>query len=109
MNKHIFYDKQYIQAKENMKNLPPCDFLNECFELRKDGFLYWKKRPIEHFKNKEDALLFNEKWAGTLAGSNRTKRRYINLSFDNVYYSFLARHIVIKMLTINNPIGILEE
>lgn len=43
------------------------DFLLECFDYR-EGVLYWKARPVSHFKKPADCAAFNKKTAGKRAG-----------------------------------------
>jgi hypothetical protein len=45
----------------------PATYIKECFELRADGVLIWKKRPLSHYKCLRLALA-NDKWAGRPAG-----------------------------------------
>lgn len=45
------------------KELPPLKFLKECFEI-KDGLLYWKERPLSHFKSEVGRKSFNTQFAG---------------------------------------------
>lgn len=42
--------------------------LKECFEYHEDGYLIWKHRPIEHFKNPVNQRRFNTPYAGKVAG-----------------------------------------
>jgi hypothetical protein len=97
-----FSNKQYETALKNIELIPDKNFLNECFELKNDGHLYWKIRPLSHFKGDTD----NQKWhnenlSSMIAGSNKTLRRFIKL--DGI--DFLARHLIIKMITGKNPVG----
>jgi hypothetical protein len=51
------------------KEMPPLEFLNECFELRDEGLLFWKVRPREHFQSDSSWKSFNTSFSNTEAGS----------------------------------------
>lgn len=46
----------------------PVDYLKECFQY-KDGKLYWKERPIQHFASKKSWLTWTARFACKEAGS----------------------------------------
>lgn len=53
-----------------MRELPPVQFLRECYDYEPDtGLLRWKKRPVEHFSDAPHAQGFNRQFAGRRAGS----------------------------------------
>lgn len=59
-----------------MKSLD-IDFLNECLVYEaSSGLLFWKKRPLEHFANRNACGVWNSKHAGTIAGSPNVNRRW---------------------------------
>lgn len=63
----------------------------ECLELREDGKLYWKNRPLEHFKNKNAFSVWNSRFSGKEAGSVTVSDsgysvRVLTLSGKRYYY-----------------------
>jgi hypothetical protein len=52
------------------KNKFSRSYINECF-LYEDGKLFWKKRPLHHFKNESGMKMFNSSWPGKEAGTFR--------------------------------------
>jgi hypothetical protein len=46
---------------------PTAEYLRECFECR-EGVLYWRERPISHFRRPADHITFTKKHAGRPAG-----------------------------------------
>jgi len=53
------------------------DFLQECLTYEAStGFLFWKRRPLEHFANANACGVWNSKHAGNRAGSPNMKRRW---------------------------------
>jgi len=55
------------------------EYLRECFDYR-DGSLYWKERPANHFQRPADHATFIKKSAGNAAG-RREPRGYICVKF----------------------------
>ena len=51
------------------KEMPPLEFLNECFELRDEGLLFWRVRPREHFSSEKVWKIFNTCFSNTEAGT----------------------------------------
>jgi len=58
--------------------------LKELFNYH-DGVLYWKKRPLNHFKNKHGQRTFNSQHAGKKAGS-RCNSGYYHISLRGKRY-----------------------
>lgn len=51
-----------------MKALPSKEYLQECFTYDPEtGLLYWKERPLEHFKSTGIFKSWNTKYSGKLA------------------------------------------
>jgi len=50
------------------KEMPPLKFLNECFELRDEGLLFWRVRPREHFNSDSGWKIANTRCSNTEAG-----------------------------------------
>lgn len=82
------------------KPLPSLEYLNECFEYDADnGKLFWKKRPLSHFKNAHGMHIHHSKWAGKEAGnifkcSDGALRRNISI---NGMGKLLAHRIIFVM------------
>lgn len=55
-------------------NRPTLQYIRECFFYEMStGFIYWKKRPLEHFKNAATANSENMRLSGKRAGRTRVK------------------------------------
>ncbi|HFW4797689.1 TPA: HNH endonuclease signature motif containing protein [Salmonella enterica subsp. diarizonae serovar 60-67:z35:-] len=63
---------------------PDKQYLNECFEYR-EGQIFWKSRPISHFKRPRDCLMRNRRFAGCRAGTVHPDG-YQQVKLDNVLY-----------------------
>jgi hypothetical protein len=84
----------------NMIEMPPLEYLNECFEIdsRCLSGLRWRLRPPHHFKRECDKTL-NEKLAGAMAGCQNGNYFRIALNGQK-----LTAHRVIYAIH-NNEIG----
>lgn len=62
-----------------MKDLPPLEYLNECFELDETipSGLRWRDRKVEHFKNKYGYDGFSVLCAGKQAGNVGNKDYFV--------------------------------
>jgi hypothetical protein len=76
------------------KKLPPLEYLNECFELRDEGLLFWKVRPREHFLTAHGCSITNGKFANKEAGTIHPYgyrivvcRPYGNIKYHRIIYS----------------------
>ena len=49
--------------------IPSIDYLHECFDGYRFGYLLWKERPSYHFSSEKVATGWNVRFAGTMAGS----------------------------------------
>ena len=45
------------------KTLPTIEFLKGCF-CEEDGYLYWRERPLNHFKSEYSWRNFNSQFKG---------------------------------------------
>lgn len=54
-------------------------FLKECFYYE-DGVLYWKERPLEHFKNEHACNSWNTHFSNTVAGTKHKAYQYVHLN-----------------------------
>lgn len=57
------------------------DYLNQCFHLNMEEWaLYWKTRPLHHFKDLRSCNRWNTIYAGTASGfENRSGRTYYRI------------------------------
>mgnify|MGYP003333403407 CR=1 FL=1 len=84
------------------KQLPPTEFLKECFDyFPESGELRWKKRPLHHFGGRTiEFNRWNTRYAGKLVGNKQftAQGRNARLQFDlriNKKRNLLANHHVI--------------
>ncbi len=86
------------------KELPPCDYLYECFNYDSEtGVLSWKyKRPLHHFKNKTGQNIWEGRFSNAnidCIGEDGYLRVYIYKSL------FRVHRIIWKMVTGEDAIG----
>lgn len=68
------------------------EYVRECFDYNPEtGILYWKRRPIEHFRTERGCRTFNTSRSGKPAGY-KSKDGYLNLELDAIAYRL---HILI--------------
>lgn len=77
------------------KKLPDLGYLRECFSLGRDGSLYWKQRPANHFDSLRIMRGWNTKYAGKRAGYLDKKVRYWEVNVNKITY--LQHRIVFLM------------
>lgn len=73
------------------------EFLNECFTY-KNGFLFWKKRPLYHFKSEKshkNTFKFIDKKAGTFCNSKNSNTTYLTIEINST--AFKAHRIIWQM------------
>jgi AP2 domain/HNH endonuclease len=51
----------------SVREYPSADFVRQCFAYN-DGLLFWKERPIEHFKDERAWKIWNSRFSGKEAG-----------------------------------------
>jgi hypothetical protein len=84
-----------------IKLLPEQSYLHECFNYDSEtGELYWKERPLSHFKNMQYTNAWNVKNANKKAGVAGT-RGYIAIKINGIKYR--AHRIVYKMIYGTDP------
>lgn len=68
------------------------EYLHECF-LYDNGKLYWKERPLDHFKCLQAKNRFNNAYAGKLAGNQvgRVSINKINYHVKKVIWIMLKK------------------
>lgn len=58
--------------KNTAKPLPSQKYIRECLKYNpKTGKLFWKKRPLSHFKNESGYNRWNARWPGKPAFTAR--------------------------------------
>ena len=67
-------------------------YVDEAFEYR-EGVLYWKERPVHHFKDEWRQRIFNSRQAGTEAGTLMHGYVQVRFSFGKV-----AAHRIIFLM-----------
>lgn len=77
--------------------LPNKDYLRACF-IYKDGVLFWRQRPIEHFRNARTWAVWKAKNAGKPAGRIMSGFSYIQIGLDGRRY--LAHRLIAAMFDI---------
>ena len=78
-----------------MNKLPSVKYLNECFQyVKHTGELIWKTRPSSHFTSEKGSKIFNNTYAGTVAGSKDTTRVKSVMLKEK---TFLISNIIWKM------------
>lgn len=94
-----------------MTDLPPIEFLDRCFEVREDGLLYWRERPIEHFKTEKAFLQWNARYAGTQAGTAASERkgRSLGLKCGDRHFQMRSHRIIFALLNWRHPAGIVSH
>lgn len=60
------------------------DYLRVCLEY-KDGALFWRRRPVEHFRSERGYKIWNTRFSGKRAGSV-TSHGYRSVSVGNNQY-----------------------
>jgi hypothetical protein len=84
-----------------LKELPSKEYLWECFTYDSEtGLLYWKKRPLEHFKNNKEFKRWNTRYSTKEAlcfKDGDYKRGRLNSS------NVKAHRVIWKLLTGDEP------
>ena len=91
----------YNQGKIMKRNeLPSLEYLQECFEYNaQTGELFWKVRPLHHFKSES----IGNQWNGQHSGNGMTSQYggHLAVSMNNIKYC--VKFIIWKLHTGNNP------
>jgi hypothetical protein len=82
----------------NLEKIPTQEYLQECFEYI-DGALFWKERPLSHFKTEAAMYSCNSKLSGKKAGVSHNG--YIDIGLNKT--NFKAHILIWKFNTGNNP------
>lgn len=89
-----------------MKDLPPAEFLRECFTYDVNtGELRWKIRPLTHFVSRRIWRAWNSRYAGSLALNTNHSGGYLEgrLTYDGTKQNVLAHRVIWKMVTGEDP------
>lgn len=82
--------------------LPPQAYLKECLRYEAaTGKLFWKARPVEHFKHAGTCRYWNRRYAGTPAFNIPTEWGYLRGNLDKRAY--LAHRVVWKLVRGTEP------
>lgn len=76
---------------KGIKEIPSQEYLRECFEYR-DGWLFWKRRPVEHFVTADACNKWGNKMAGKRAGHISSDGKYIKITLGKT--DFYAQRII---------------
>lgn len=91
----------------NNKRYPDQKYLLECFEYEKEtGFIYWKQRPLHHFKKEADFKTWNTRYAYKKAGSLR-KNNYLRVGMHDK--DLFVHRVVFIMHHGYNPENIIDH
>lgn len=89
------------------KELPPFDYLNECFRYDPEtGFVYWKERPRKHFKSDRTWKIWNAKRAFKRAFVT-SDGYHLQGGLDNVLW--LSHRIIWKLVTGGDPVDLIDH
>lgn len=81
----------------NDKKQVNLSYLDECFSLDEEkGVLYWKNRPLKHFRTKQLYLAWNARFANKEAGSNHKSKGYKYIVINHKRY--LAHRLIWAIL-----------
>lgn len=88
--------------KENSPiEIPSIEYINQCIRYEGlTGELFWKERPLSHFKNTHGMNTFNSKFANKKC-SSRLSSGYKTICLNGKCY--LAHRVIWKMYTGNDP------
>lgn len=67
--------KPIIPMSDRVNELPSKEWLEELFEYRPEEGLFWKLRPLDHFKCEVDWYIWNKRFATKCAGNKAMKKR----------------------------------
>ena len=93
---------RYFDMAIYIKELPPIEYLNECFTLDvENGIIKWKPRPLHHFNNKSESYSsFNQAHTGKIAGSFLRSSRNMDIIYQRVKLdsiTYKIHRIIFKM------------
>jgi hypothetical protein len=103
-----FANKCIEKGHNKPKTLPSWEYLKECFRYDVNtGELFWKVRPVHHFKNSHRMNIWNTKFSNKVAGSINKHIGYFRISIDDIRY--LIHRIIWKLLKNEEPPAIIDH
>jgi hypothetical protein len=92
-----------------IKKLPPVEYLRECFRYEKaTGKLFWKRRPLRHFKHRKAWKVWNARQPRTEAlASIKKGTQHRHGSIDKIIY--LQHRVIWKLLYKVEPPPIIDH
>lgn len=88
--------------------LPTQEYLKECFTYDPEtGLLYWKERPLNHFKNEHGWNTFNSKYSCKQAFTCADADGYFVGTLDGI--QFKSHRIIWKLIHGTEPESILHD
>ncbi len=109
--------KSLIPMRLRIVKLPPKEWLDNLFEYRPEEGLFWKLRPLKHFKAEVDWYIWNKRFARKMAGSrvrrkaksgtifNDHSRVQIPIAGGGMLKTFSVHRVIYAMLEITIPDG----
>lgn len=89
------------------KELPSLKYLQECFDYNPEtGDLYWKERPLHHFKSEAGMKTFNTSCVGLIPINE--SMQYLRVTLAD-YGKCTAHRIIWKLVTGNEPVGVIDH
>lgn len=86
--------------------LPPVEYLLECFSCEADtGILIWNRRPEHHFPSNQAMLAWNGKYASKKAGYYHKKSKRLCVGLDKYGRLVMGHRIIWTMLVGPIPVG----
>lgn len=88
------------------KHFVEASYLRECFDYdRETGEFRWRVRPAHHFRNSAVCGMWNTRFAGKPAFTQRATNGYLigRISVDGVYFKLLAHRAAWVLVTGEQP------
>ena len=103
------FTNKVIEKGHNKPNeLPPWEYLNECFRYDvAEGELYWRVRPLAHFKDISTMNTWNNKYSNKLAGRLGKNGGYRGAKLHGKLYG--NHRITWKLLKKEEPSSVIDH
>lgn len=99
-------DETSTATGPKFNELPPVEYLLECFSCDADtGILIWNRRPEHHFPSNQAMLAWNGKCAGKKAGYYHGRTRRLMVGMENYGKTILGHRVIWTMLVGPIPVG----
>jgi hypothetical protein len=93
---------------KHIKQLPSFEHLNESLLYnRRSGKLFWRKRPLKHFKHQHACSTWNTRWVGKEAFVTFNSKGYLCGELDSI--SYLAHRVIWKLMTGKDPTDLIDH